>query len=109
MNASNRRREQAELEVEEVRLDVVYGVLSDMAVAAGDASSAKGYRGADFEMSRIRHANVSAQVDAERTAVWDRLLDYRHTPATAARIRVRVAADRDRKRRERSGGIGRSR
>ncbi|MGW4716753.1 hypothetical protein [Nocardia sp. NPDC004260] len=110
MSAQDRRRERAELEAEKARLDLVHGVLADMVFSAGDVSEAKGYRDNDFEMSRAQHVGEhQAQVHAERTAVWDRLLDYRHGPALAAKIRAQLAADRDRLRRERSRGIERSR
>ncbi|MEU5760373.1 hypothetical protein [Nocardia sp. NPDC047648] len=100
----------AELEAEKARLDLVHDVLADMVFTAGDVSETKGYRDNDFEMSRTQHVGEhQAQVHAERTAVWDRLLDYRHDPATAAKIRAQLAADRDRLRRERSRGIERSR
>ncbi|MEV6388904.1 hypothetical protein [Nocardia xishanensis] len=108
MSAPNRRREQAELEVEKARLDVVHGVLSDMVFAGCDAADAKGYGNDEFEVSRYREAaRRAAQVHDERTAVWDRLLDYRHDAATAAQIRAEVAAAAQRSRRTR--GVGRSR
>ncbi|WP_063025246.1 hypothetical protein [Nocardia niwae] len=110
MSAPDRRRVRAELEAEKARLDLVHDVLTDMVFTAADVSEAKGYRDSDFEMSRTQHVGEhQAQVHAERTAVWDRLLDYRHDPALAAKIRAQIAADRDRARRERSRGIERSR
>ncbi|WP_280253813.1 hypothetical protein [Nocardia abscessus] len=110
MSAQDRRREQAELEAEKARLDLVHGVLADMVFAAGDVSEAKDYRDNDFEMSRTQHVGEhQTQVHAERTAVWDRLLDYRHDPASAAQIRAQIAAEEGRLRRERSRRIERSR
>jgi hypothetical protein len=100
----------AELEAEKARLDLVHDVLTDIVFTAADVSEAKGYRDNDFEMSRTQHVGEHhAQVHADRTEVWDRLLDYRHDPALAAKIRAQIAADRDRARRERSRGIERSR
>ncbi|MBF6299500.1 hypothetical protein IU459_18415 [Nocardia amamiensis] len=110
MSARDRRRERAELEAQEARLNLVHGVLVDMACAADDASEAKDYRDNEFEMSRIRHVGATgAQVHAEWTAVWNRVLDYRHDPASAAKIRAQLAAESCRPRRERSRGIERSR
>ncbi|WP_040776052.1 hypothetical protein [Nocardia pneumoniae] len=110
MSAPDRRRERAELEAEEARLDLVHGVLVDMAFAAGDASETKDYCDNEFEMSRMRHAgDTGTQVHAEWAAVWNRVLDYRHDPATAAKIRAEITADWDHPRRGRSRGIERSR
>ncbi|MGV9616280.1 hypothetical protein [Nocardia xishanensis] len=109
MSAPERRREHSELEAELRRLDTANGVLSDMLFAAADMSEAKGYRGDDFESSkRQRAAAMSAEVHAEKSAVWDRLLDYRHSPEVATKIRAKVAADRA-DREQRSRGVGRSR
>ncbi|MEV0294216.1 hypothetical protein [Nocardia sp. NPDC050710] len=98
-----RRREQAELEAEFQRLDIAHAVLADMLFAAADTAQAKGF-GPDcgFEIDRLqRSGRASKQVHDERTALWDRLLDYRHTPQMAGRIRAKVA--------ERSQRPGRSR
>ncbi|MEU7633848.1 hypothetical protein AB0C34_28370 [Nocardia sp. NPDC049220] len=109
MSAADRRREQAELGAEQDRLGVVHGVLLDMAFAARDASDAKGHCDNDFEISRIRHTKLSAQVHAERIAIWGRLLDYRLAPEAAAKIRAEVAVERDRIQRESPRRMGRSR
>ncbi|MGY2093243.1 hypothetical protein [Nocardia gipuzkoensis] len=110
MSAPDRRRERAELEAEEARLNLVRGVLVDMACAAADASEAKDYRDNEFETSRIRQVGATgAQVHAEWAAVWNRVVDCRHDSASAAKIRAQLAAESDRARRERSRGIERSR
>ncbi|WP_159851094.1 hypothetical protein [Nocardia sp. CY41] len=108
--AQDRRRERAQLEAEEARLHLVHGVLVDMACAADDASEAKDYSDNEFEMSRIRHVGATgAQVHAEWVSVWNRVLDYRHDPASAAKIRAQITAESGRSRRERSRGIEHSR
>ncbi|WP_431963269.1 hypothetical protein [Nocardia sp. bgisy134] len=111
MSAPDRRREHAELEAEYQRLDTAQGVLFDMVYAAGDTSAAKGFRDNDFESSRTQYAGCKhTEVYAEKSAVWDLLLDYRHGSEMAAKIRAKIAAGRaDREQRERSRGIERSR
>lgn len=109
MSTSDRSQEQARLAAEFERLDLTHSVLSDIVHAVADVSKAKGYRDNEFEMSRNELAAVSsAEVHAERIAVFDRLLDFRHSAESAAKIRAAIAVP-DRERRDRSRGIGRSR
>ncbi|MFI2473460.1 hypothetical protein [Nocardia xishanensis] len=111
MSAPDRRREHAALEAEYQRLDTVQDLMFDMLSAAGDTSAAKGFRDNDFESSRTQYAaRKHAEVYVEKSAVWDRLLDYRHGSEMAVKIRAEIAAGRaDREQRERSRGIERSR